>query len=134
MPQRCATIVKRFTFEAAHSLPGHQGKCVRLHGHSYHLEVAVRGPIKVTPGATDDGMVMDFSDLSHVVRAVLTRLDHQNLNDVTGIRTTAENLSHWIWSALVEGGLPEQILASIRLWETETGYVEITSTDRGEKP
>lgn len=134
MRQRRATIVKRFTFEAAHSLPGHQGKCARLHGHSYRLEVAVQGPIKVTPGATDDGMVMDFSDLSQAARAVLSRLDHQNLNDVTCIRTTAENLSHWIWEALVEGGLPEQMLAYIRLWETETGYVEITSADRGEKP
>ncbi len=29
------TIYKEFRFEAAHRLPYHQGKCCRLHGHSW---------------------------------------------------------------------------------------------------
>ena len=39
-------IRKRFRFEAAHTLPFHPGKCARMHGHSYRLEVAVSGPIR----------------------------------------------------------------------------------------
>ena len=39
-------IRKHFRFEAAHALPFHPGKCARMHGHSYRLEVAVRGPIR----------------------------------------------------------------------------------------
>ena len=53
-------IFKVFTLEAAHRLPnvppGH--KCARLHGHSFRVELHVRGE----PGA-DSGGVMDFADL-----------------------------------------------------------------------
>ena len=128
-----ALLTKTFRFEAAHSLPGHKGTCARLHGHSYTLEVSVRGPIKQAPGASDDGMVMDFDDLSQFVQhAVLERLDHHDLNEVTGIRTTAENLAHWIWEALIQAGLPEMLLYRVCLWETAQGRVEITAAERAE--
>lgn len=129
--ERQAFLTKMFRFEAAHDLPGHRGKCARLHGHSYTLEVTLRGPIRRAAGASDDGMVMDFDDLSSLVQqAVIERLDHQYLNDVTGIRTTAENLAHWIWDALLEAGLAESLLYRICLWETARGRVEITAEER----
>lgn len=128
---RYAIVTKIFHFESAHHLPGHQGKCAHLHGHSYRLEVSIRGPLKDMPGASDHGMVMDFSDLSALVRhSVLERLDHRDLNEATGIHTTAENLAHWIWSTLIQYGLPEALLYRLRLWETESGYVEITRSER----
>jgi 6-pyruvoyltetrahydropterin/6-carboxytetrahydropterin synthase len=131
MQQRQALLTKIFRFEAAHHLPGHRGKCARLHGHSYTLEVTLRGPIKQVAGASDDGMVMDFDDLSQLVKqAVIERLDHQDLNEVTGIRTTAENLAYWIWDALLEAGLAEALLYRICLWETTQGRVEITAAER----
>lgn len=133
MLQRQALLTKTFRFEAAHHLPGHRGKCARLHGHSYTLEVTLRGPIKQETGASDDGMVMDFDDLSSVVKqAVIERLDHHDLNEVTGIRTTAENLAHWIWDALLAAGLAETLLYRICLWETAQGRVEITAAERTE--
>jgi 6-pyruvoyltetrahydropterin/6-carboxytetrahydropterin synthase len=126
-----ATITKIFRFEAAHHLPGHHGKCARPHGHSYRLEVTVRGSIKHAPGESDHGMVMDFGDLSRIVEhAVIEHLDHQDLNAVTNIHTTAENLVHWIWDALTTHGLPEALLYRIRLWETESCFVEITQEER----
>lgn len=129
---RYALLTKTFHFEAAHQLPNHNGKCARLHGHSYQLEVTLRGPILNRPGAPDHGMVMDFGDLSQIVKAAaIEPLDHYNLNDVTGIHTTAENLAHWIWDALVAAGLPDELLHRIRLWETASGSVEITHTERG---
>ena len=128
---KSALLTKVFRFEAAHHLPGHRGKCARLHGHSYRLEVTLRGPIKDTPGTSDHGMVMDFDDLSRIVHvSIIERLDHHILNDITGIHTTAENLSHWIWDNLVAAGLPEALLFRIRLWETETGFVEIMQSER----
>ena len=130
---RSATLTKIFRFEAAHHLLGHRGKCARLHGHSYRLEVTLLGPIKDAPGRSDHGMVMDFEDLSRIVRtSILERLDHSMLNEVTGIHTTAENLAHWIWDNLVTAGLPNQLLYRIRLWETESSFVEITSAERGD--
>ena len=129
---RLAILTKTVQFEAAHCLPGHQGKCARLHGHSYRLEVSLRGSLKQAPGASDDGMVMDLQDLSEIIRgAVLARLDHRYLNEVLEERTTAENLAHWIWDALLAGGLSEQLLYRVKLWETATGWVEVTRAERG---
>ena len=128
---RFAILSKTFRFEAAHSLPGHRGKCARLHGHSYKLEVTLRGPIRDIPGQSEHGMVMDFEDLSRVVRSsIIEQLDHQNLNEVTGIQTTAENLAHWMWDVLVAAGLPESLLYRLRLWETDSSCVEITQVER----
>jgi 6-pyruvoyltetrahydropterin/6-carboxytetrahydropterin synthase len=128
---RWAILTKAVNFEAAHCLPGHQGKCAQLHGHSYRLEVSVRGPLKRAPGASDDGMVMDLQDLSALIgRAVIAPLDHHYLNEVLEERTTAENLAHWIWDALLAGGLPEPLLYRVRLWETASGWVEITRAER----
>ncbi len=126
-----AVLTKVFRFEAAHHLPGHRGKCARPHGHSYRLEVAVRGPIQSKLGASDDGMVLDFGDLADLVRvAVIDRLDHYDLNTILAGRTTAENLAHWIWETLLTAGLSTALLYRVRLWETETGYVEITAAER----
>jgi 6-pyruvoyltetrahydropterin/6-carboxytetrahydropterin synthase len=124
---RYARITKIFRFEAAHQLPAHQGKCARLHGHSYKLEVTLRGPVKDAPGESDHGMVMDFAALARLTEeAILSRLDHQNINAVTGIYTTAENLVYWIWQELLACGLEPELLYAIRLWETETSFAEIT--------
>ena len=148
---RYAIITREFTFEAAHHLPDHRGKCRRPHGHSYRLQISLRGPIISAPGESSDGMVMDFDDLKTIVNNTIieqlsdavTRgpaaqaieiggMDHNDLNALTGIRTTAENLVHWIWDALVVGGVPDTLLYRIRLWETEKGYVEITHAEREE--
>lgn len=129
--QQLALLTKEVRFEAAHQLPGHQGKCANLHGHSYKLEVTVRGPVKQVPGASDDGMVMDFADLSAIIRqSVIHPLDHQFLNDAIGVRSTAENLVFWIWDALLAGGLSADLLYRLRLWETTTGYVEMSQVER----
>ncbi|GCE09071.1 6-pyruvoyl trahydropterin synthase family protein [Dictyobacter aurantiacus] len=148
---RYAIITKEFTFEAAHHLPNHRGKCRRPHGHSYRLQISLRGPILQAPGESSDGMVMDFDDVKTIVNATILEqlsdavprgdaaqvvekggMDHNDLNALTGIRTTAENLVHWVWDALVAGGIPDALLYRIRLWETEKGYVEITHAEREE--
>ncbi|GCE45653.1 6-pyruvoyltetrahydropterin/6-carboxytetrahydropterin synthase [Thermosporothrix hazakensis] len=147
---RYAIVTREFTFEAMHHLPGHKGKCRRPHGHSYRLEISLRGPIQEAPGQSSDGMVMDFDDLKSIVnRTIIEELgdsvprgpaaqpverggmDHNDLNALTGIRTTAENLVHWIWDALVAGGVSEDLLYRVRLWETAKGYAEITRAERG---
>jgi len=126
-----AILTKTFQFEAAHHLPGHSGKCARLHGHSYRLEVTIRGPIKNAPGQSDAGMVMDFEALSQIVRtSIIERLDHHDLNEVTGVRKTAENLVHWVWERLIAAGLSATLLYRLRLWETTSSYVEITQEER----
>ena len=51
------SVTTSFTFEAAHQLPWHSGKCRNSHGHRYRLEVPVEGPIG------PNGMVLDFVEV-----------------------------------------------------------------------
>ncbi|GJG86462.1 6-carboxy-5,6,7,8-tetrahydropterin synthase [Gemmatimonadetes bacterium T265] len=97
-PAETWEIWKEFTFEAAHRLPhvpeGH--KCRRLHGHSFRVEVHVRGPL-----AGPAGWVMDFGDLKAAWAPVHAELDHYYLNDVPGLENpTSEVLARWLWRRL----------------------------------
>jgi 6-pyruvoyltetrahydropterin/6-carboxytetrahydropterin synthase len=117
-------IRKSFTFEAAHVLPHHPGKCARLHGHSYRLDVALEGPLQATGPAA--GMVEDFEVVSRVVKAaVINELDHRSLNELLD-NPTAESIVVWIWQRL-EHELPH--LAELTLWETRKACVVITKGD-----
>mgnify|MGYP002381827482 CR=1 FL=1 len=61
----------------AHALYGHKGLCRNIHGHTYSLSVTLLGGVKVDPGASDDGMVVDFSLLKDLVREqVISFYDH----------------------------------------------------------
>jgi 6-pyruvoyltetrahydropterin/6-carboxytetrahydropterin synthase len=106
-------VVKEFTFNSAHYLVDYHGPCENLHGHTYKLQVAVSGPVKV------DGMVLDFVRLKKVVsESVIARLDHKLLNDIIP-QPTAENITLWIWQELADL-LP---ISEIKLWETPTSFV-----------
>ncbi len=119
-------IRKSFTFESAHVLPHHLGKCARLHGHSYRLDVALDGPLQQTGPAA--GMVQDFEVVSRVVNAaVINALDHRSLNELLD-NPTAEHVVEWIWERL-ESELPQ--LAELTLWETPNACVVMK---RGDPP
>lgn len=107
-------IFREFTFEAAHRLPnvpaGH--KCARLHGHSFRVELRVRGLV-----SGDTGWVMDFAELSSAFAPLHAELDHRYLNEVPGLENpTSENLAVWIWDRL-DGQLP---LSAVVVRETCT--------------
>jgi 6-pyruvoyltetrahydropterin/6-carboxytetrahydropterin synthase len=112
-------IYKKFTLEASHSLPllpeGHP--CRKLHGHSFRVEVRVRGPV-----AEAGGWVMDFADLDAAVRPLLGELDHAHLNEVEGLgNPTCERIALWIWRRLAPA-LPG--LSRVTVGETDaTGCV-----------
>lgn len=120
------TISKKFRFEAAHVLPWHDGKCSRLHGHSYVLEVSIRGPIKPdNPEDPQSGMVMDFARLGSLVKTTVeTKLDHHSLNDLMH-NPTAENLVDYLVTLWVGPLHAEGVkLMRVRLYETETSWAE----------
>lgn len=107
-------VFKVFTIEAAHRLPnvpaGH--KCGRLHGHSFRVEVHVRGPV-----GRDTGWVMDFADVKRAFEPLFEQLDHNYLNEIEGLENpTSENLARWIWERLS----PALPLSKITVSETCT--------------
>jgi 6-pyruvoyltetrahydropterin/6-carboxytetrahydropterin synthase len=96
-------IFKEFVIEAAHRLPhvpsGH--KCGRLHGHSFHIEIHVDGPLN-----SELGWVVDFADIKAAFRPIEEQIDHHYLNDVPGLENpTSEILARWIWTE-IGGALP----------------------------
>lgn len=98
-----AEIFREFTFEAAHHLPfvPADHKCARLHGHSYRVEIRVRGPVR-----SESGWVVDFTDIKEAFKPLHAQLDHYYLNEIEGLENpTSENLARWIWERLV-GSLP----------------------------
>ena len=108
-------VLKEFEFDAAHYLPEYNGKCERLHGHTYKLVVKVEG----TPDK--EGMVIDFIRLKNIVKEeVLSKLDHACLNDILK-QPSAENISVWVWQRLqkmLQG--PNYKLYELEHWETKT--------------
>lgn len=123
---------KIFTFDSAHKLDGYDGKCVRLHGHTYRLEVTVerlREDYKdyVERKGPKEGMVVDFSELKEIVnRVIIDKVDHFPLHEVFAFRTTAENLIMWMRIELHEAFAPYNFrLTRLCLYETPGSYVEV---------
>jgi len=112
-------LVVEFQFSAAHRLPRHPGRCHRLHGHSYRLQILVEG----SP-APETGMVVDFYDIEEAVGPLVREIDGSCLNDRLE-NPTAEAIVVWLWQQ-IQPSLP--LLAGLRLWETEACHV----TYRGE--
>jgi 6-pyruvoyltetrahydropterin/6-carboxytetrahydropterin synthase len=108
-------IFKAFTLESAHRLPnvpeGH--KCARVHGHSFRVEIHVRGPLD-----PQLGWVMDFADVKAAFEPLFLQLDHRYLNEVPGLENpTSEHLARWIWQRL-QPALPQ--LCAVVVHETCT--------------
>ncbi|MFW6295871.1 MAG: 6-carboxytetrahydropterin synthase QueD [Halothece sp.] len=112
-------IYKEFRFEAAHRLPHHDGKCRRLHGHSWVGRVYVTGNQLISDGAKQ-GMVMDYGDIKQYLKPLVDDfLDHHYLNETTGLENpTSEEIARWVFEKLEKMGLPG--LHSVEIRETCT--------------
>lgn len=120
--RRQMIVAKRVSFDAAHYLPKYEGKCNKLHGHRWTVEVAVEG--RVHP---DTGMVVDFAWLKEALEAeVIRRFDHTCLNDIFD-NPTAENLADCIFTAVRNAWIQcpsERVqLAWVKVWETPNSMV-----------
>jgi len=118
------TLTKEFRFEAAHRLPKHDGKCRRLHGHSWMMRVVVQGPDLYTMGPKA-GMLTDFGDIKKVVQPYVDGyLDHHYLNETTGLENpTSEEVAVWLFSHLAPQ-LPG--LVAVEIDETCTSSCRFT--------
>jgi 6-pyruvoyltetrahydropterin/6-carboxytetrahydropterin synthase len=114
-------VAVEFDFDAAHNLPNYAGKCERLHGHTYRLQVFCRAPV-----SPSTGLAIDFAEVKKVVRSrVVDVLDHTYINETIPI-SSAENIAIWAWDRLA-AALP---LYELRVYETAGCFVVY----RGEGP
>jgi 6-pyruvoyltetrahydropterin/6-carboxytetrahydropterin synthase len=109
------------TFSAGHALRGYHGKCENVHGHNYKVRVMLAGE-----NLDSVGLLFDFSQLKHVMRDVIGKLDHRFLNDFAPFDTvnpSAENIARHIYGEIARqlGPLPNgAAISSITVWETDT--------------
>jgi 6-pyruvoyltetrahydropterin/6-carboxytetrahydropterin synthase len=110
-------------FSASHIIPGHPGKCARLHGHNWKVEISVQSKI-----LNDLGMAVDFADVKQIAKTVIDEVDHRHLNDIPPFDTispTAENVSAWFYQRL--GKLintKDVTVSAVTLWETDRSRVQ----------
>ena len=116
---RHATICKTFDFDAAHRLPklGKSHKCFRLHGHSYRVDVILRGPVDRR------GFVMDYAEIAKAWQVVHEMRDHRYLNDIEGLENpSTEVLAPFILNLLVDA-LP--LLERVKVYESADTWCEV---------
>jgi 6-pyruvoyltetrahydropterin/6-carboxytetrahydropterin synthase len=113
-------------YDSAHFLRHYNGKCERLHGHRYVVEMAL---------ATDEldrsGIAFDFVDVKRNLRELADYLDHNNLNDLPPFDTiepSAENQAKYFYDEM-KRRLPARMGEAIvyaRVWETPTQWAQYT--------
>jgi len=124
-------IEKDFRFEAAHMLPDHDGKCRRLHGHSWVAKVKFSSEGIIKQGAKS-GMVLDYGTIKSIVNPIVEeKLDHYYLNETVDVdNPTSELLAAWLFERIesvmekredIPGGV---ILDSVTIEETCTARCE----------
>ena len=140
-------ITKEFRFEGAHALPGYDGKCRNIHGHSYLMYVTVKGENLNGTNSPKEGMVVDFKQLKAIVNEnIVDVLDHalimhaasplsQELAQaypnviMVDFQPSTENLICW-FAQVLPGKLPQGVeLFSIKLYETAGSFAEWYASD-----
>jgi 6-pyruvoyltetrahydropterin/6-carboxytetrahydropterin synthase len=109
-------LSQTFFFEAAHTLDRRidAAGSRRIHGHTYHAEVTVRGEPE-----RDSGMVTDLGLMRQEIGLVRDQLDHHFLDDVADLGpATLENLCAFLIRQL-QPRLPK--LHRVRVWRQASG-------------
>lgn len=144
-------ITTRLEFDAGHRIPDHKSQCRNLHGHRYAIEITLSGDIIQQEHASENGMVMDFSDVKKIARETVVDVwdhafivyqhDHvllDFLNTLPNHKTvifptipTAENMASEAFKLLkaqykdVYGN--HLTLERVRLYETPNSWTDATS-------
>jgi 6-pyruvoyltetrahydropterin/6-carboxytetrahydropterin synthase len=105
-------------FSAAHHLRDYAGKCEKVHGHNYQVEVELK-----SKALNKTGMVADFNDIKDALEKLLARFDHQDLNEVKPfdkINPTAENIARVVFEEMaLKFNSPKVKINKVSVWETE---------------
>jgi 6-pyruvoyltetrahydropterin/6-carboxytetrahydropterin synthase len=143
-------ITRRLEFDAGHRIPNHNSQCKHLHGHRYIIEITLSGDVITTEGVSEQGMVMDFSDVKRIAKervvdawdhaflvyrgdkAVLDFLntlpDHKTV--VLEVIPTAENLAKVAFDLLLDAysdNFGNHLrLERVRLYETPNNWADHT--------
>ena len=140
-------ITKEFRFEGAHALPGYDGRCRNIHGHSYIMYITIKGEPLNGTDSPKEGMVVDFKELKAIVNEnIIDKFDHalvlrngtplaQELAAsypnviMTDFQPSTENLICY-FADILKDKLPQGAeLFSIKMHETAGSFAEWYASD-----
>jgi 6-pyruvoyltetrahydropterin/6-carboxytetrahydropterin synthase len=113
------------TFSSGHALRGYRGKCENVHGHNYCVRVTLEGP-----QLDNIGLLVDFTHLKKIIRAVMGTLDHQFMNDLEPFKVvnpSAENVAKYFYdrvSSQLTELPPGARVTDVIIWETDTSRAQ----------
>lgn len=122
------------SFDAAHFLASHPGKCRNLHGHRWRVRAEVQAA-QLNADGPERGMLLDFSGLKQCLEELAAQFDHKFIYEEGSLRPdtvaalqaegfalvpmpfrpTAEELARWFYQALQQRGLKA---AQVLVYET----------------
>lgn len=132
-------------FDSSHFLYlPYDSKCLRIHGHSYKVEIEIWGDLN------ENGMIFDFNHLSEIIKG----FDHKVLipknavefqKDVVEAKTqrgsmliankgeyivlpgnaTAEVIAEYIWKEIMKRAGDNVSSVRVRVWEDPRSYAEV---------
>jgi 6-pyruvoyltetrahydropterin/6-carboxytetrahydropterin synthase len=109
-------------YDSAHFLRNYHGKCERMHGHRYVVEMAL-----AADELDEAGIAYDFVIVKKQLRDLADRLDHENLNELppfTELEPSAENQARYFFDEMKRRLPPEmaQAVLYVKVWETPTQF------------
>ena len=115
-------ITTETTFDAAHALRNYEGPCENLHGHTFRVQLSIKGE-----KLNDIGFLADFKILKKILEDAAGEYDHKYLNDLepfTKINPSSENIAK-VFYGKIKQKLPQ--ISKIVVWESQNssaGYWE----------
>jgi 6-pyruvoyltetrahydropterin/6-carboxytetrahydropterin synthase len=116
------TVEKHFA--AAHALREYKGRCERLHGHNWKVQLTICGRT-----LNKTGMLVDFTELREVLGNILAVLDHRYINEVAPfdrINPTAENIAAFVFKESDKVYKKRGVRTDmVRVWESEASFATV---------
>ena len=109
------------TFDAAHALRGYEGACENLHGHTWKVQIFLRGN-----KLNKIGLLEDFKNIKLRLALALKAYDHKLINDAPPFdkqNPTSENLAATIFKSMKKD---YKTLAKVTVWESATTNASYT--------
>ena len=116
------SVIRRWIeTDTGHRVPNHKSKCKHMHGHRYRWEAEIEGEVVTEKGVSEEGMLIDFSDISQILteyihdvvdhafvvykgddeaRTALASLGSDHRTVVVSFIPTAENLAKWAFEQI----------------------------------
>ena len=102
-------------FDSAHRLVGYDGKCIKMHGHTWKVQLWIEGYGKDIDSV---GIMFDFG----ILKQLCEKFDHKILNEMEYFRyknPTAENISITIFDLMKK--IKPNLDFCVRIYETSVG-------------